>query len=120
MFSSAFPFQQLQEVVVGRFLVDGEILRLAFAQSLPVVDVSAFISVHQGSNSSFSHAHALDPKDLYYNKQFQAPFQNGALKCTLHAESSVCNKHFIWMSPTNTPLDSLQQTLHLKRLFIAS
>ena len=93
MFSSAFPFQQLQDVVVGRFLVDGEILRLAFAQSLPVVDVSAFISVHQGSNSSFSHAHALDPKDLYYNKQFQAPFQNGVLKCTLHAESPVSNKH---------------------------
>ena len=80
---SALSFSSIQSYVAS------------VAQSLPVVDVSAFISVHQGSNSSFSHAHALDPKDLYYNKQFQAPFQNGALKCTLHAESSVCNKHFI-------------------------
>lgn len=95
MFPSSFPFQKLQEVVVGRFLVDGEILRLAYAQGLPVVDVSPFISIHQGSNSSFSRAHALDPKDLHYNKQFQPLFSsfNGVLKCTLHAACSVSNKH---------------------------
>lgn len=68
---------------------------MAFAQSLPVVDVSAFISVHREATPPSRTRMRLEPKDLYYNKQFQAPFQNGALKCTLHAESSVCNKHFI-------------------------
>ena len=70
VFSRSFPFEELHEVVVGRYWVDNEILVYCHLSNKSVVDLSNLRSFHQGTIHSGNKRGMISASDFNYNSGF--------------------------------------------------
>lgn len=68
VFSHSYPFEKLQNVVVGRYYVDSEIMLRSHVNHFKVVDLSNLYSIHQGMVASGNKKKKLSYLDFYYNR----------------------------------------------------
>ena len=70
VFSRLFPFEDLHEVVVGRYWVDNEILVYCHLSNKSIVDLSSLRSYHQGIIEYRNKVKQISSIDFNYNSGF--------------------------------------------------
>ena len=70
IFNGGFPFEEFQDIVVGRYRVDNYIMVYAHKKPIPLVDLSGIISFHQGMEDSGLLRDKISQNDFFYNFRF--------------------------------------------------
>ena len=74
IFSNNYPFENIKEVVVGRYWIDSAIIEYSHLHSMPVVDISNLHSFHQGMDRSGYYRKFQSANDFYYNRDIMGSF----------------------------------------------
>ena len=92
VFDGQYPFEELNNVVVGRFYVDSEVMRYSHVYQMPVADPSFLQSFHQGLTVSNELKGVVDPQNLEYNRPLLGSFDvnDTVLSSSYFVMWSVC------------------------------